>query len=284
MQVLKAWKEDDGVSDGKSLRKKVAGEGMSGLVRASIQLATDAVAAVCAARTAAVVDVQPFSGSGALSILLQMLSFYFAINAGMLPFSFSHSLWSCRRLLTAAHHCTCSGGACDVVGQFEGRRRKNVSACAAMDALQFGKVIGGTLATGMRADAMYRAVEELAGGRTGKGLLARADPAIISPKIILALNSVRLALKVRSSSLCLAVVHRSEVVDSLELATGTWAALPPSLVSGPRQAHGCRTAGMPEEAELIELSTQAGEPTRKMRRSCRLTRLQAPWARTLSPL
>ena len=84
LQVLKAWKDDQGVEGGDDLRKRVFGIGVSAVVLASVQLAIDIIASYSANQTAAAVGFSGVTGSQIGAILLQTLSIYFAINAGVL--------------------------------------------------------------------------------------------------------------------------------------------------------------------------------------------------------
>jgi hypothetical protein len=81
-QVLKAWKEAKGVQDGKALRKQIFGVGVSVVTLAVVQLVIDIIASYCTAQTAEAVGSQPVAGSSILALFLQVLSIYFAINAG----------------------------------------------------------------------------------------------------------------------------------------------------------------------------------------------------------
>lgn len=85
VQVLAAWKEKQGIEGGKDLRGNVTKFGVSVVALAGLQLVTDIIASYCANQTAVVVGFQQFTGHGVLAIVLQTLSYYFAINAGAPP-------------------------------------------------------------------------------------------------------------------------------------------------------------------------------------------------------
>jgi hypothetical protein len=76
-------------------------------------------------------------------------------------------------------------------------RLQGVSSCAGLDTFRIGSVIGGTLVTGAKAEALYNAIEELAGDGGSIALLSKAEAAVNTSKVVLALNSVRKALQVR---------------------------------------------------------------------------------------
>jgi hypothetical protein len=64
------------------------------------------------------------------------------------------------------------------------------------DLLRLGFVIGGAASLGADANTLYNAVEQLAGESTGLDIVDKAQQAVSTSKVVLALNSVRRVLKV----------------------------------------------------------------------------------------
>lgn len=56
--------------------------------------------------------------------------------------------------------------------------------------------------TGARSEALYQAIEELAGDQTGVELVSKAQAAVSTSKVVLAINSVRKALQARCPLQC----------------------------------------------------------------------------------
>lgn len=73
---------------------------------------------------------------------------------------------------------------------------------AAFDTFRLGGVIGGAAAQGASAETLYAAIEQLAGEQSGIALIDKAQAAVSTTKVVLALNSVRRAVKVREAVLC----------------------------------------------------------------------------------
>lgn len=73
-----------------------------------------------------------------------------------------------------------------------------VSFVAGLDMFRLGSVIGGTLVTGARSESLYQAIEELAGDTSSITLLDKAQAAVSTSKVALALNSVRKAMQARA--------------------------------------------------------------------------------------
>jgi hypothetical protein len=67
---------------------------------------------------------------------------------------------------------------------------------AALDCFRLGTVIIGAAVMRTRAEPLYEAIEELAGQQTSIALLNKVEAAVSTSKVALALNSIRLALKV----------------------------------------------------------------------------------------
>jgi hypothetical protein len=76
--------------------------------------------------------------------------------------------------------------------------RHAAPAHAGLDMFRLGSVIGGTLVTGARSEALYQAIEELADEKSSITLLNKAQAAVSTSKVALALNSVRTAMQVCS--------------------------------------------------------------------------------------
>lgn len=69
-----------------------------------------------------------------------------------------------------------------------------------LDLFRLGAVIGTAVGLGANSKTLYAAIETLAGENTGLALVDKAQAAVSSTKIVLALNSVRRVLKVRYTS------------------------------------------------------------------------------------
>jgi hypothetical protein len=70
------------------------------------------------------------------------------------------------------------------------------SLVAGLDFFRVGTVIGGTVVTGARAEVLYDAIEQLADDNSSISILSKAEAAVNTSKVVMALNSVRTALKV----------------------------------------------------------------------------------------
>lgn len=67
---------------------------------------------------------------------------------------------------------------------------------AAFDTFRLGAVIGGAATLGASSETLYGAIEELAGDQSGIAIIDKAQAAVSTTKVVLALNSVRRAVKV----------------------------------------------------------------------------------------
>lgn len=85
------------------------------------------------------------------------------------------------------------------------------AAGAFLDLFRLGAIIGTAAGLGANSKTLYAAIETLAGDNTGLALVDKAQAAVSSTKIVLALNSVRRVLKVRQRRLtmCHCVTHLS---------------------------------------------------------------------------
>eukprot|EP00892_Ulva_mutabilis_P005297 jgi/Ulvmu1/3139/UM015_0179.1 len=66
---------------------------------------------------------------------------------------------------------------------------------AAFDTFRLGAVIGGAASLGANTDTLYAAIEQLAGEQSGLGIVDKAQAAVSTTKVVLALNSVRRVVK-----------------------------------------------------------------------------------------
>lgn len=71
---------------------------------------------------------------------------------------------------------------------------------AGLDLFRLGSVIGGTVVTGARSEALYQAIEELAGDKSSVELVNKAQAAVSTSKVVLAITSVRKALQARRTA------------------------------------------------------------------------------------
>jgi hypothetical protein len=74
---------------------------------------------------------------------------------------------------------------------------------AFLDLFRLGAVIGTAAGLGANSKTLYAAIEELAGEASGLAVVDKAQAAVSSAKVVLALNSVRRILKVRCTSFTL---------------------------------------------------------------------------------
>lgn len=92
---------------------------------------------------------------------------------------------------------------------------------AVLDLFRLGAVIATTVGLGADSKTLYAAIETLAGENTGLGLVDKAQSAVSSSKVVLALNSIRRVLKVRCNSLtlphgCIPMLHCRTLVSILQ--------------------------------------------------------------------
>lgn len=90
---------------------------------------------------------------------------------------------------------------------------------AAFDTFRLGAVIGGAASLGARSETLYSAIEQLAGEQSGLGIVDKAQAAVSTTKVVLALNSVRRVVKVCTRNLFHATLFLCKLQD-LDSITG----------------------------------------------------------------
>lgn len=89
------------------------------------------------------------------------------------------------------------------------------AAGALLDLFRLGAIIGTAAGLGANSKTLYAAIEALAGDNTGLALVDKAQAAVSSTKVVLALNSVRRVLKVRHRISCDIVSQASFPLSTL---------------------------------------------------------------------